>query len=149
MPILTGTAVVFTHDGATVAFAGIATTDNELSGGVNLSDGFDKVDLKGAGGRTVARGATNRRHTLTVEVFFKDGSGSPTQAGAKAKAALPGMLGIVTLANFNNALYDGTWNYDGGSIASSTDGYQKATLTLVRAEASNGTPTAMTSVAAS
>ncbi|MBN9691302.1 MAG: hypothetical protein J0M24_13785 [Verrucomicrobia bacterium] len=146
---LTGLAVVFTHDNATVAFSGIATTDNELSGGVSLSDSFDKADLKGAGGRTVARGAANRRHNLTVEVFFKDTSGSPTQAGAKGKAALPTMFGIVTLANFGNALYDGTWNYEGGSIASSTDGYQKATLQLSRSEASNGTPAAMTAVPAS
>ena len=146
---LIGTAVVFTHDGATVAFSGVATTDNELSGGVSLSDAFDKVDLKGAGGRTISRGAANRRHTITVEVVFKDTSGSPTQAGAKAKAALPAMFAPVTLANFNNALYDGTWNYEGGTIASATDGYQKATLNLSRSEASNGTPTAMTAVAAS
>jgi len=149
MSLLIGTATVFAADGCTVAFSGVATTQNELSGAINLSDGFDKVDLKGANGRTISRGAANRRHNITVEILFKDVGGSATRATAAAVAKLPGMFGVVTLAGFNNALFDGDWNYEGGAINQATDGFQKATLTISRSENSSGTPAVMAAVAAS
>ena len=148
MSQLVGTAVVFAADNATVAFSGVATTDTELSGSVSLTDAFDKVDLKGAGGRTISRGAANRRHTVSIEIFFKDTGGAATRASAAAKAKLPGMFGTVTLAGFGNGILDGDWNYEGGTISQSTDGFQKANLTISRSENASGTPTAMNSVAA-
>ncbi len=146
---LVGTATVFSMDNRTVAFSGVATTEAEFSsGGLSLTDSFDKVDLKGAGGRTIARGATNRVHQISVEILFKDVSVNATRATADAKTKLPAVFGLVTLAGFNNSLYDGDWNYEGGSIADTTDGFRKATLTLSRTEKADGTVGAMTAVPA-
>lgn len=143
---LIGTAVVFAMDGRTVAFSGVATTQNEPTG-ANLRDGFDKADIKGRDGRTISRGAANRRHLLTVDILFKDESGSPTRASADAVTKLPAMFGTVTLAGFNNTLYDGDWNYEEGTLAVSNTSEQKATLTLSRMEKADGTVGAMTTVA--
>lgn len=124
-------------DGRTVAFSGVATAQNEPTA-MNLRDTFDKVDIKGRDGRTVARGAANRRQTLTVDVLFKDDAVTPTRAEADAIAKLPAMFGIVTLAGFNNALIDGDWNYEEGTIADGSGAERKATLTLARMERTDG-----------
>lgn len=145
MSNLIGTAIVFGTDGRTVAFSGVATTQNELTG-LQFRDAFDKVDVKGGSGRTIARGAANRRQTITIDVTFKSDAGSPTRALADAQTALPGMFGIVTLGGFNNALIDGTWNYEEGSFQDSNSADRKATLTLSRMETSGGTMAAMTAV---
>ena len=143
---LIGEAVVFAMDNRTVAFSGVATTQNEPTG-LNLRDSFDKADVKGRDGRTISRGAANRRHTITVEITFKDTAGSPTRASADAVAKLPAKFGIVTLAAFNNSLFDGDWNYEDGTIAHSANGEAKATLTLARMEKADGSMGAMTAVA--
>ena len=142
---LIGTAIVFAMDNRTVAFSGVTTAQNEPTG-INLRDGFDKADVKGKDGRTISRGASNRRHTITVDIIFKDESGSPTRASADAVAKVPPMFGIVTLAGFNNTLIDGDWNYEDGTLAQSNTGEQKATLTLARQEKADGTMSAMTAV---
>ena len=132
-------------DGRTVAFAGVATTQNELTG-LQFRDNFDKADIKGANGRTVTRGATNRRQTITIDILYKSDAGGPTRALADAVTALPAMFGIVTLGGFNNALIDGTWNYEEGTFQDSNTTERKATLTLSRQETSGGTMAAMTAV---
>jgi len=143
---LIGTAVVFAMDGRTVAFAGVATTQNEPSA-MNLRDAFDKVDIRGRDNRTIARGASNRRHTVTVDILFKDEAANATRATADGVAKLPGPFGTVTLAGFNNTLLDGDWNYEEGTIADSSGAERKATLTLVRMEKADGSLAAMTPVA--
>lgn len=145
MSLLIGTAVVFAMDGRTVAFSGLATTQNEPTA-ANLRDGFDKVDIKGASGRAIARGGANRRQTITVDVLFKETTGTPTRALADANVKVPAMFGLVTLAGFNNALLDGTWNYEEGTIAMSNSGECKASLTLSRMETAAGAMASMTPV---
>jgi hypothetical protein len=143
--ILIGTAVVFAMDGRTVAFSGVTTAQNEPTG-LQFRDGFDKVDIRGRDGRTVSRGANNRRQTITVDVLFKSDSGSPTRALADAQTKVPVMFGIVTLAGFNNALIDGSWNYEEGTFSDSNASERKATLTLSRMEAADGSMASMTAV---
>lgn len=145
MSNLIGTAVVFAMDGRTVAFSGVATTQNELTG-LQFRDTFDKADIKGANGRTIARGGTNRRQTITVDVLYKTEAGSPTRALADAVTALPAQFGIVTLGGFNNVLIDGTWNYEEGSFQDSNSTERKATLTLARMEKADGSMGSMAAV---
>lgn len=142
---LIGTAVVFAMDGRTVAFSGVATAQNEPTAS-NLRDTFDKVDIKGKDNRTISRGASNRRQTVTVDILFKDDAVSPTRAQADAIAKLPAMFGIVTLGGFNNTLLDGDWNYEEGTIADGAGSERKATLTLARMEKADGTMGSMTAV---
>jgi hypothetical protein len=143
------TATVYALDGCTVAFSGMASTDNEMTGGLTLNDSFDKAEIMGKDGRVPARGASNRRHTLTVEVVFMDPGGAATRATAAGKTALPGKFSIVTLAGFNNALFNGDWNYEGGSISTGVNGFMKASLSISRTEKADGTMAAMPVIPAS
>jgi hypothetical protein len=147
--LLTGTATVFALDGCTVAFSGMASTDNELTGGLTLTDAFDKAAVKGRDGRTIARGATNRTHTINLEVLIIDPGGAATRATAAAKTALPARFGTVTLAGFGNNLFNGDWNYEGGTISTGVDGFLKANLSISRTEKADATMGAMATVAAS
>jgi hypothetical protein len=142
---LIGTAVVFAMDGRTVAFSGVTTAQNEPTS-TSLRDQFDKVDIKGKDGRTVSRGAANRRQTITVDILFKDDSVTPTRAQADAITKLPAMFGTVTLGGFNNTLIDGDWNYEEGTIADSNTAERKATFTLARMEKADGSMGSMTAV---
>lgn len=142
---LHGTAIVFAMDGRTVLFSGIATTQNEPTA-MNLRDTFDKTDVKGRDGRTIARGGNNRRHQITVDILYKSADANPTRALADAVAKLPGKFALVTLGGFNNALIDGDWNYEEGTIADSNTGERKASLTLARMEASDGSMASMAAV---
>ncbi len=108
MATIIGTAAIYGLDG-TLAWSGVATTDNEAQS-ASLQDSCDKAELKDGTGATIGKRYYNRRHTLTVEVV-------PL---SKAKATLPALGALVTLAGFGiggASLYDGNWNYDGeGSI---------------------------------
>lgn len=145
MSTLIGEAVVFAMDGITVAFAGTATAHLEPTG-ANVRDTFDKVDIKGATGRTIARGGANRRHIVTVDVTVKDTGGSASRASARSNVKLPTPFALVTLAGFNNALMDGSWNYEEGSIVYSNLAEAKVTLTLARMENAGGGMAAMSPV---
>lgn len=142
---LVGTAVSYAMDGVTCTFSGIASTQNEPTA-ASLRDNFDKVDIKGKDGRTISRGATNRRHALTLDVVFKHDGSPATRAGANAQAKLPDPLAVVTLAGFGNTLLDGTWNYVEGTLSRSSEGAEKATITLERMEAADGSVSSMAAV---
>lgn len=145
MSVLYGEATVFSLDGMTVAFSGVATTQNEPTG-LSLRASFDKVDVMGSGGRTISRGGADERHTLTVDVTFKADQANPTRAQGRATPKLPGKFAIVTLDAFGNTLFDGDWNYEDGSLAITAKGDLKATLTLSRMEKADGTMGAMTAI---
>lgn len=145
MSNLIGEAVCFSMDGVTCAFSGVATTQNEPTG-LNLRATFDKADVQGSNGRTIARGGSDERHMLTVDVTFKANQANPTRAQAKATPKLPGKFAIVTLSSFGNTLIDGDWNYEEGTLAITAKGDLKATITLSRMEKSDGSMGAMTPV---
>lgn len=143
--VMTGEAKVYGADG-TLAFTGAATTTNEAQS-LQLSDEFDIAEARSRTGDVKTRSAHNRRHTISVTILWKDTAGTPTQATAKAVIKFPTMLGAVTLGSFGNSLIDGDWNYDGGSVEYTNDGYATGTFKLSRYD--NGSAiAAMTGVTA-
>lgn len=133
---------MFGADG-TLAFTGAATTTNDPQS-LQISDEFDIAEARNKTGDVKTKSAHNRRHMITVQVLWKDASG--TLATAKGNVKFPGMLGAVTLASFGNSLLDGDWNYEGGSAEYTNDGYCSGTFKLSR---TGDTPAALTTVAAS
>lgn len=128
--VMTGEAKVYGADG-TLAFTGAATTTNEAQS-LQLSDEFDIAEARNRTGDVKTRSAHNRRHTISVTILWKDGSGTPTQSTAKSNVKFPTMLATVTLASFGNSLVDGDWNYEGGSHEYTNDGFCTSTLKLSR-----------------
>lgn len=134
MSTLSGTATAYCLDGVTVAFTGVATTDNELQS-LDLRDNLEISKAKNAAGQIFARGASGKEHILEVEVMIKDIAGSPTRLTAQGKIATPADLGLVTLAGFGNNIINGTWNYEGGTYRGSNGEFGRLRLTLSRSGA--------------
>lgn len=125
MATITGTAAIYGLDG-TLAWSGVASTDNSAQSAV-LKDSCDKSELKSGAGNVIGKRYYNRRHSIDVEVV-------PV---SKAKATLPAMGAIVTLASFGiggGSLFDGSWNYDGEGTIEPGQGETplKIKMTLVR-----------------
>jgi hypothetical protein len=137
-------AKVYGTDG-TLAFTGAATTTIDPQS-ISVTDEFDIAEARNKVGDVKTRSAHNRRHTISVQILWRDAGGSPTQATAKSAVKFPGMLGLVTLAAFGNSLLDGDWNYDGGSAEYTNDGYCSGTFKLSRY---GDTPASLAAVATS
>lgn len=139
-----GEAKVYGASG-TLAFTGAAalTTSGNEPQTLQFQDEFDIADARSKVGDVKTRTAHNRRHTISINILWKDVDAPVSQAGAKSTIKFPDMLGIVTLADFGNSLIDGDWNYEGGSAEYTQDGYCSGTFKLSRY---GDTPAAMTSV---
>ena len=144
---LAGRATVFTAAG-TVAYVGvatIATTQNEVQN-LSLTDEFDVVETRNRQGQTVTKMAINIRQRLTVEITpHADTAGANTQALAGDAVELPAPLSLVTLASFEVAEFNGTWNYlGGGAIGLSNTGAITVSLPLGRPDGAALTPVTIT-----
>ncbi len=126
----------------TLGYTGVLTSVNKVQSH-SLRDEFDKVDFKNGDGSIIGRAATNRQHSVTVEVVFYD----PTvEATARAATKLADMFALVTLAGTNlggnPGFLDGNWNYEGGTYDGRMGEYHKYTLNLWRGGAA-ATPVAL------
>lgn len=144
---LAGRATVFTAAG-TVAYVGvatIATTQNEVQN-LSLTDEFDLVEVRNRQGQTMTQMAINLRQRLTVEITpHADTAGANTQALADDAVELPAPLSLVTLASFEAAEFNGTWNYlGGGAIGLSNTGAITMSLPLGRPDGAALTPVTIT-----
>lgn len=144
---LAGRAIVFTASG-TVAYTGVATvatTQNEVQN-ITLTDEFDLIETRNRAGQTVSQMAINVRQRLTVEITpHANTAGSQTQALAADAVELPAPLSLVTLASFEAAEFNGTWNYlGGGSIGISNTGAITVSLPLGRPDGVALTPVTIT-----
>lgn len=144
---LAGRATVFTASG-TVAYVGVATvatTQNEVQN-VTLTDEFDLIEARNRAGQTMTQMAINCRQRLTVEITpHANTAGSNTQALAADAVEVPGPLSLVTLASFEVAEFNGTWNYLGnGSVGLSNTGAVTVSLPLGRPDGVALTPVTIT-----
>ena len=144
-PYMTGEAKIFGADG-TITHAAAAVTDFDPQS-ITLTDNFDVAEARDKLGNVRTRSGHNRRHEITVQFLWKDAAaGTPTQATAKGKVALPTPLAYVTLA-FGITIFDGNWNFEpGASIELSNSGHAGGTFKLSR---HGDTPAALAPVAAS
>jgi hypothetical protein len=143
---LAGRAVVFTASG-TVAYSGVATvatSQNEVQN-VSLTDEFDLIEVRNRAGQTVTQAAINVRQRLTVEITPHAITSDNTQAAAATAIELPTPLSQVTLASFEAAEFNGTWNYlGGGALGISNAGVVTLTLPLGRPDGAALTPVTIT-----
>lgn len=95
----------------TVAYTGLASTDNSVRGGARLRDEIRVSDARDGGGRIFASNVTRDQHTVTWDLTPKSVT---SLAAAQGLVVLPAPGAVVTIAGIGNAIFDGTWNYVGG-----------------------------------
>jgi len=134
-PTLAGVVGIHGIDGS-VVWSGVVTGVVKLAG-VNLTDNITKATLKSQKGRTIGKIAYDRQHDVSVRVIPSDDAGN--LATAKSNVVLPPPFAIVTISGHSISAIDGTYNYEGGSIAITQEGYLEMTLTLSRVADANGT----------
>lgn len=95
----------------TVAWSGMASTDNEVRAGGRLRDEIRVSDARDAEGRIFASNVTRDQQTTVWDVTPKS---STSLSAAKALISLPAPGAVVTIAGVGNNIFDGSWNYVGG-----------------------------------
>lgn len=105
----------------TVAFTGMATTNNKL-----IARSFQKLtdenEAKDGDGAVFSKAYLNRRRKMTIDIIPFDAA-SNTLAAAKAKVLLLDNGTKVTIASSSIALFDGDWHLTGTpTIREANDG---------------------------
>lgn len=105
----------------TVAFTGMATTNNKL-----IARGFQKLtdenEAKDGDGAVFSKAYLNRRLKMTIDIIPFDAA-TNTLAAAKAKVLLLDNGAKVTIASSSITLFDGDWHLTGTpSIREGNDG---------------------------
>lgn len=139
-PTLAGAVGVFGIDG-TVVWTGVVSGVVKLAG-VGLTDNIAKAELKNQKGRTIGKTAYNRQHDVSIRVIPSDDAGN--LATAKSNVVIPPPLATVTISGHSIPALDGSYNYEGGSINVTQEGYLEMTLNLSRVADANGTMAALT-----
>ena len=142
----TGRAAVYGLNGA-VAYSGVASPSAQLLQSAELSDEFDKAELKDSTGEIIGLARTNHRRTFTIDFIpvAVPGVGNATNTLASARGALkvPAPLAQVITSGFDHEDYNGNWVYNGGGkIRFSGEGYCKMTLPLIQFDSDITTPVA-------
>lgn len=132
----------------TVAYTGLASTDNSVRGGARLRDEIRASDARDGNGRIFASNVTRDQQTVTWDLTPKSVT---SLAAAQGLVVLPAPGAVVTIAGINNAIFDGSWNYVGGGEivlgASDEEPIVISGVTLRRVSA-NGTTVAVQTVVA-
>lgn len=105
----------------TVAFTGMATTNNKL-----IARSFQKLtdenEAKDGDGAVFSKAYLNRRRKMTIDIIPFDAA-TNTLAAAKAKVLLLDNGAKVTIASSSISLLDGEWHLTGTpSIREANDG---------------------------
>ncbi len=105
----------------TVAFTGMATTNNKL-----IARGFQKLtdenEAKDGDGAVFSKAYLNRRRKMTIDIIPFDAA-TNTLAAAKAKVLLLDNGAKITLASSSITILDGDWHLTGSpSIREGNDG---------------------------
>lgn len=122
----------------TVAFSGMATTNNKL-----IARSFQKLtdenEAKDGKGAVFSKAYMNRRRKLTIDIIPFDAA-TNTLAAAKAKVLLLDNGAKVTIASSSIALFDGDWHLTGTpSIREANDGTSLVISMEIEQFTENGT----------
>lgn len=111
--------------GATVTFTGVTATITPKTAAYSVNAPIEK--LQNGEGATVAKGANDVEQRVALELLITGAS----IAVAKTLAD-PAPLAIVTLAAFNHATLNGTWNYEEGWNVQTGPDFAKVSMVLTR-----------------
>jgi len=143
MPLPKGKVVVFNIDGTiSLTGSGLLGTTEMANRSASLSSQATTVDLKVAG-VVVTRNYTSRQRSLTITVNPYDPADPGTLATHKAKIKLPAEGSVVTLADWSSPDFNGTWNFEGGDITPTDEGYLTMTFRLSRVGETSGVPSSL------
>lgn len=141
---LTGKVSIFNVDG-TVALTGtgMLATDEGIMRSANLASSAQPVDLV-RNGIVVTRAYTQRQRSIDITMIPYDPDTPGDLAALKAKVKLPVEGSVVTLADWASPDFNGTWNFESGSIAPQDNGYLQMSLRISRVGESSDAPASLT-----
>lgn len=115
--------------GATVTFTGVTATIKPVKAGYTKTAPIEK--LQDGEGLTVSKGANDVEQRVNLDLLV-------TGADIATCKTLddPAPLAIVTLANFNHAKLNGTWNYEEGWNVQTGADFAKISMVLSRVNGS-------------
>jgi hypothetical protein len=124
---LSGKVAVYGVDG-TLAFTGMIKTANILKGG-SITQSYREANLE-KNGMIIGKAADMlvRQASFSFVPYASDGT--PTLAEAKALILFPMPLALITIDDYDIAMFDGDWNCVGSSsVTTREDGYAEITVT--------------------
>ncbi len=141
---LTGKFAIFNIDG-TVALTGtgMLATDEGIMRSASMASQAQTTDLK-LKGVTVTRAYTDRQRSIDITMVPYDPDNPGSLATLSAKVKLPVEGTVVTLADWASPDFNGTWNFESGSIAPQDNGYLQMTLRISRVGETSDAPASLT-----
>jgi hypothetical protein len=138
-----GVVTIFDINGTiSLTGTGMLATDEMAKKTGSVTSSATPVDLT-LGGQVIRRSYTNKQRACTLTLVPYDPDTPGALATHKAKVKLPAEGSTVTLADFDSPDYNGTWNFESGSINKNEAQYVSMTLNLSRVGYVSGAPVAL------